>query len=160
MCSRGYRNSSLKELCCNNTHHIARKFERQITELLKSFIKGDDIEFNVPNTEDKIDNVSINRLSQVKVELERAKNAYLSGIFDIKEYGEEKKRLENEKESLLHELNRPKSIINPNDYKNKLRNIWKTFINESDITNKRAILQTVVRNIRIDSMGKVKIDFY
>jgi site-specific DNA recombinase len=159
-CSLAYKfKNKDNKLCINSKYHKSKQFERNIIKLLERFIKGDDIEFSIPSLKRKEINISESRLKEVKKELQRLKEGYLSGLFSISEYGKDKRRLEYEKNELEHEINAPVELIQSNIYKNKLRNVWKLLISENDIAKKRALLQSIISAIYVDNEGRVKIDF-
>jgi site-specific DNA recombinase len=155
VCGTAYK---YKHVCNNNVYHNTKQFEKDIENTLKGFMKGDDIEFTVSNLEIKINNATEGNLEKVKEKMQRVKEAYIKGVFSLEEYTEELDKLKNEKDCLIAELNRPINYVNPNTYKNKIKNIWNTFITEKDIAKKRAILQTAIRAIHINREGKARIE--
>lgn len=160
-CCGAYRNeyhNFRKDNCINKKFHNAKKFERAVEHIIKSFTKGNDVNFTLPTLKNKLNNISESRLEEINKELDRIKKAFIRGIFDIAEYGEEKKKLEGEKEILIYKINEPVRRVNPNIYKDRIKNIWKSFITEKEISKKRTILQQVIQAIYIDDKGKTRIE--
>lgn len=155
VCGTAYK---YKHVCKNNVYHNAKQFEKDIEGIIKGFTKGDDINFTVSDLEIKINNTTESDLKKVNDKMKRVKEAYINGVFSLQEYTEELDKLKNEKDCLIAELNRPINYVNPNIYKNNIKNIWKTFITERDIAKKRAILQTVIRAIHINIDGIATIE--
>lgn len=158
VCKNGYRKNNNYKYCPNNVYHKTKELEKHVEALLKSFIKGDNVNYFVSDVETEINNATENRLELIEKKLERAKEAYLDGVFSLLEYKKEFKSYKEEKDLLISKLNRPIKYINPNIYKNKVKNIWKQFISEPDIATKRALLQKVISAIYINNEGETRIE--
>jgi len=156
ICNRAYRYTGK---CDIRISYNAKKLENTIEKLLKDFMQHK-IDFDIPtNNKSNINSILTNRLDKINPELDRAKNAYLAGIFNLEEYKDVKNKLENEALEIKSELNKPVKLSNTKEYRNKLKEIWSSFIQERDIGKKRFLLKKVIDSIYIDKDGKLRIVF-
>jgi hypothetical protein len=93
---------------------------------------------------------SIERKAKLEKELARAKQAYLSEIFTLEEYGELKQRLEKE----LNEI-----TILPEKEKHEIKTLYDSFVNAGTMSEKKAMLKQFINTITIKNTGEINIDF-
>lgn len=150
-CTRALR---YNRTCSHNKSYKAEKLEAEIQGIIKEFMRGNtkiDLHLNVRN-ENKENDFLYNRIEKIKQELDRAKQAYLAGVFDLEEYKTTKDNLDKEMKEVKSEMSKPK--IKQNTSKillDKLSNVWEYYVQEQDICTKRAILKSIFDRIEIDS---------
>jgi short-subunit dehydrogenase involved in D-alanine esterification of teichoic acids len=105
---------------------------------------------NAPLTKKDI-NIVTGRKERIENELKRAKQAYLSEVFDLTEYSELKNRLEAELKDILVIQNDEgtQSKIKHELLLTQLKNVLESFEATEDINEKRNILLKVIKEIKI-----------
>lgn len=124
----------------------------ELKNIMDGFIDDVIIEKHTP----EIDIVS-ERKTILKNKLDRSKQAYLSGIFTLKEYIEERTKLEKE----LSEI-KSTPVEKKNDIKllrKKMKNCFERFKKTESIPEKKAILKEFIKEIKIYK-NKTEIIFF
>lgn len=130
-----------KTMCNHNKNYKAIPFEGHVIEQIREIInkrKNLTIKETV-NLKDVIEA----RKEKISKELDRAKKAYIAGVFDLCEYRELKEKLEFE----ISEVKAPEP--NQQEVKNKLLNILEEYESEKEPNKKRMILKKIIQEIRV-----------
>ncbi len=157
--SKTERKANKHYYMCSSAHHYdtiykcefkksfnVEKTEAYLTKYIKEVMNGTVSDVLIEKKSEDINIVS-ERNKNLKSKLERAKQAYLSGIFSLSEYKEEKQKIEKE---LLEIKSIPKD--NKNDIvklRTKIKNAWDRYEKTESIPEKKAILKEFIREIRI-----------
>jgi site-specific DNA recombinase len=159
-CKTGKRVSSIDYFICNSaihtdsknrcTHmkyHSIQKTDKEFIDALSEILK--EIEYSLPKKKMSAD-FNIERKAKLEKELARAKQAYLSEVFTLEEYGELKQRLEKE----LNEI-----TILPEKEKHEIKTLYDSFVNADTMPEKKAMLKQFINTITIKNTGEINIDF-
>ncbi len=144
--------------CENSKHHQVVQLEHDVFEIIKQVAENKVPEIQIKQTVD-FNSLYFNRKTKIETELNRAKTAYLSGVFTIEEYKEIKLKCENELKELQQYLSQGTQENQRNDVINKINNSWDQFQAEETPSGKRKILQTYVDSI-IVYRNNIDIIFY
>ena len=162
---------------CNDLGYRTRRgnrMERRSIErvLRNPFYAGADFSFTVRDRkQEQEDDETIQRLQHaldhLAVREARVKMAYENGIDTLEEYGANKKRLAEERQSLQEELNRvltpaaPPETISKEDFRKEIKNINDILKNPEEPTEKKGLLlrSIVDRIVYEKSSGTMYFDF-
>lgn len=101
----------------------AKKAEIAVLESLKAILDSGEIEYErIPKTIEKTSTEEIllnDALSKISIKEKRIQDAYENGITDLEEYKSHRKRLYDERDQLLMELNKIKEVISDDSGGNK-----------------------------------------
>lgn len=161
VCSRAMR---YKNYCTNSKNYKAIKLENEISNILHDFmLNKSDIDFEIEKNKDTtINEILENRKIKIKTELDRAKKAYLAGIFELDEFTDIKNSLTQELEELKKET-KPNTNNRKNEKKllrQQLKTIWDEYTTEQDVCKKRSLLKNIINSITIYADGSVKFCFW
>jgi site-specific DNA recombinase len=146
--------SNVSDKCTNSMTFRAEVLEQYIQDTLKEIFENNNLDFDVikkPNEKQFADN----RVNTLKNILNRLKEGYLNGLFEISEYKKMKENIDNE----LNELESQTETINKDKLITLYRNYYDQFINCNDAGEKRAILKKFVDVIYIGK-NNIRIYFY
>ncbi len=150
------RNASLYRGDCRFTKLFdAAKLEQDIDTYIQSILDGAPIALIVSKeTESTKQGSSVkSQLEKINTELKRAKDAYLSGVFDLDEYREIRQGLEQSKKALeAKEKKAPAPILaNEKEYllRERIKSAWDLYKKVQTAEEKRTILKTFVEKILI-----------
>lgn len=149
------RDASLYRSCCRFTKlYDAKKMEDDIDAYIKSILSGASVELTI-KTETVCDfaDTAKKQLEKVNTELNRAKNAYMGGVFDLDEYREIRSELEQQRNKLEAEAN---AIPEPPSEKEKydilvkkIKSAWDLYETVQTAEEKRTILSSFIKQICI-----------
>ncbi len=137
--------------CNYQKHYLAKKMHIKIIKYLDDVADGKILDYKTKRNVKIVDIVD-NYSGKIQKELQRAKEAYIKGIFDLDEYSQIRLKLEKELKDLSNSTPTPKL-----DIVDEIKNAMLKFhaIPEEDIVNRRLVLKTIIDYIVI---GKNKID--
>lgn len=149
------------------------KAERTVYRYFDDILAGADFSFTVRDRkQEQEDDETIQRLQHaldhLAVREARVKMAYENGIDTLEEYGANKKRLAEERQSLQEELNRvltpaaPPETISKEDFRKEIKNINDILKNPEEPTEKKGLLlrSIVDRIVYEKSSGTMYFDFF
>jgi site-specific DNA recombinase len=157
----GKRKASATYYTCNNASHTDRihrcdhskgystfKVEDEFTKALSEIFEN----INAPIYKRDIpSDFSIERKIKLEKELQRAKQAYLSGVFTLDEYADTKQKTEKE----LNEI-----IVQPKQVSvAEIKTLLDSFENAPTIPEKKTMLKKFIKNVTIRKGGDINIDF-
>ena len=105
---------------------------------------------NIKENKPDIDILSIRR-EKLQKELERAKQAYLSGVFELQEYSDIRNKLEKELEEI--NISEPNKLKLEEKMRKKIVSLWDKFESVKTIPEKKAILKEFIDCIYISRDG-------
>jgi site-specific DNA recombinase len=162
-CKTGKRVDSSYYYKCNHHTHLDAKnqcphskfystvtLEKIILEQIEKLTTGIQLDGYSIKRRAPIQDIIIDRTSKIHTELERAKQAYLSGVFSIEEYSEIKARSSQEIKD-LNTIN--KTPDDSRELQKKVRTVWERFKKAKTIIEKKNILKEIVENIEITTDG-------
>lgn len=129
--------------CTNNKRYNAEQFEPYIINYLKEIMSELPTEIQIKQ---KVDIIQIlkDRKNKILAELNRAKKAYLAGVFTLEEYTDIKNNLDKE----LKETNKP-TETNREAFKDKIKTILDEFEAAETPPEKRTVLKKIIDVIYI-----------
>jgi site-specific DNA recombinase len=142
--------SARSDNCDMSKYFRTNEFEEQIENILKKFMQNE-IRINckiLPHPANK-NVILVERLNKINIELDRAKKAYLSEVFDLEEYKKIKINLENEKKEIQKELKNKQVKVKQSVIQDKIKTVYDDFIADTDILSKRNKLKSIVDKIYI-----------
>jgi site-specific DNA recombinase len=133
--------------CNHRKSYKSDILEHNINMLIKNILTQKKITAHTVKKPVETNNMLELRIEKINTEIERAKKAYLAGVFELDEYNETKTNLQHEIKEIKQEIKQ--AIKTPNIDVVQARNIYEKYINETDICKKRTILQALVEKIII-----------
>jgi hypothetical protein len=94
-----------------------------------------------------LESLQANRKIRIETEAERAKSAYLSGVFTLDEYKEIKYRCENELAEIEKTVSVQPEEENRSILKQRIISAWDELVAADSISEKRRILSTFIHAI-------------
>lgn len=156
VCNNAAKNVNLAT--CSFKKYIPLKIEQKILEQLTLETEYDtDI---VAQSQTTINDIYDTRKDRINKELQRAKDAYMAGIFTLDEYSKIRIKLENE----LKDLEKTIIPCPNNDKKNKIQETLKKIdeIEPDNIIERKKLLKSIIRSIsikKIDDKYLIKITY-
>lgn len=148
------RNASLYRKNCTftrlfNTSKLEDEIDRYIEEVIQGTVLTPNIVVEKPTD---ASDVAKKQLSKINSELERAKYAYVEGVFNLAEYKDLKLSLETKKKSIQEELNEGKNYTT--SYKkeillDKINSLWDVYKSVETPSEKRNILKDFIKRIDV-----------
>ena len=133
----------------------ATKLESEVDAYLRSVLAGAPISLIVSKDAEKVKpaDASKSQIEKINAELKRAKDAYLSGVFDLDEYREIRQGLENNKKIIEAETKNVPAPLRANEkediLRKKIKSAWDLYKNVQTAEEKRTILKTFIHKILI-----------
>ncbi len=151
---------------CDTSHSISSsKIEAGLMEKLKKDSEGNH-HLNVEKmNDDRIveQELAKRQLSQFKIKLKKAKEAYLAGVDNLEEYKENKLKLKHEEEQLKAQI----EILSEEDpkeqdlFREKLKRVYLSLASDIDVGEKKKIIRSVVKQITFKKAEKrLVIDYF
>lgn len=132
-----------KSRCSFGKHFQHKNIEDWVIKNIEDILKGiRDIENVIDYTSD----ISDERSFKIEKELERVKKAYLSEVFTLDEYKNERQRLEGEMRLLQADKSEE---LKKQKLKNKIKTYYDKFKKSGNIQEKKVILQDIIENIKV-----------
>lgn len=128
--------------CTHKQYYKTNLLEESIIDNIRLIAKSKQMYIDVPESSN-ISDIIDNRRESIDKELKRAKEAYLSGIFELSEYAEIKKKLESE---LIHIKPIEPQKIN---IAKQAKTLLEFLELESEVIQKRKIITKFIDNITI-----------
>ena len=122
---------------------------------LRSVLAGAPISLIVSKDAEKVKpaDASKSQIEKINAELKRAKDAYLSGVFDLDEYREIRQGLEKNKKILEAKTEDAPAPLQANEkediLRKKIKSAWDLYRNVQTAEEKRTILKTFIHKILI-----------
>lgn len=149
------RDASLYRSGCRFTKlYDAKKMEDDIDAYIESILSGAPVELTI-KTETVCDfaDTTKKQLEKVNTELNRAKNAYMGGVFDLDEYREIRSELEKQRQILETEASsKPEPPTEKEKYDilvKKIKSAWDLYETVQTAEEKRTILSSFIKRICI-----------
>ena len=133
----------------------AAKLENEVDAYLQSILAGASISLIVSKDAEKAKpaDASKGQIEKINAELKRAKDAYLSGVFDLDEYREIRQGLEKNKKILEAKTEDAPAPLQANEkediLRKKIKSAWDLYRNVQTAEEKRTILKTFIHKILI-----------
>lgn len=140
--------------CDHRKHYNANKLEAFILKEIKSLTENIDVELNIISKEPMLDIIN-NTRSKLQNELNRAKEAYLNGVFSLDEYALIRKKCERELASLTVPTKTASSLI-----REQSKKVFQKFesIPEENILERKNLLKQIIHEIKVYKNG-INIEF-
>jgi len=134
------------EGCPNSKHYAAEKLEKAVLSQIKSLRSKMPPEIMIQR-KSPLESLQANRKIRIETEAERAKSAYLSGVFTLDEYKEIKYRCENELAEIEKTVSVQPEEENRSILKQRIISAWDELVAADSISEKRRILSTFIHAI-------------
>lgn len=141
---------------CNFRKHFnAKKTNKRVLEDLERISNDTSIEIKT-KTKVNISDIIGNYSTKIQIELKRAKEAYIAGVFELEEYSQIRTKLEKELKEISSST---PSQISQEDPREKIKKAMILFYSfpEDDIVNRKKALRTIIEYI---SIGRNGIDIW
>lgn len=157
--------SQYRKGCTFSKLFNAEKLESEIETFLKNIINGESA-VNLNIVEEKpldVSDIKQKQLQKITTELERAKHAYVEGVFDLSEYKELKQTLEKQKLKIEKELSVQVDDLaeerKGQELLKKIESVWDLYMQVDTANEKREILKTFIKRIDV-YRDRFNITFY
>jgi site-specific DNA recombinase len=141
--------------CKHNKCYPVDKLENEILKSLKNISKKTLVDCNIKENV-SINDVLSNQKDKLSMELSRAKQAFLAGVFTLEEYTEIKNKVETDISNIENSLSSKEDKAGK--MKKKINNIMDKYNQAETIIEKKNILKEIIECIYI-SPDKIYIDF-
>lgn len=142
----------MQHKCTYGKHFLAKKLHQKVTQYLNEVASGKIRELK---TNQKVSIVDIidNRKNKIMQELERAKAAYIAGVFSLEEYSQLRTKLEKELSQMKDSLSTPEDNIKLRI--DKINTTMEQFnsIPEENIIERKKLLKDIIEYITIGKSG-------
>ena len=136
--------------CTHKKYYMWYKLESSIMDKIKEAIN--DIPISSIKRISPVANMNKERYDKIKKELQRAKEAYLSGVFDLKEYSQLRDKYEQE----LLQINTSKD--SKLEMQEKAKTLFTEYETQKTIPEQKAVLKEFIDCIYV-YRDKIRIDF-
>jgi site-specific DNA recombinase len=139
---------SFSDVCDFKKYHNSKRFEEYVISEIHKIAFDVDAEIKIFENS----NISVftnNRDSKIKIELKRAKEAYLAGVFTLAEFSEIKIKLEKELADITPKQNDSYNSNKTTLVKDKLKKALRKLESINDIPTKKAILREIIHVIEV-----------
>ncbi|MDD3395382.1 MAG: recombinase family protein [Anaerotignum sp.] len=140
--------------CKLNKLFPAVRLENEIDRYIKAVLSDASISLKI-EPEKHVDSLGIIQkgIEKIENELNRAKKAYVGGVFDLDEYRELREELEEKKMDLEKEINTNSAEIDEEKRReiliDNIKNAWSLYENAETANDKRLILQRFIKKILV-----------
>jgi site-specific DNA recombinase len=156
-------NAALYRGKCTATRlHRQEDIEKEVIDHIKERAKDTKKDFTLVHKKPlDVSDILDDRLKRIEKELDRAKEAYLAGVFTVEEYKEEKLKKENEKQIIELDLQkRTDETKAKKEYRKFLRTKLDEYNAAKTIQDKKNVLLTFIDKILVYTDDTISISYY